>query len=146
MLSVQYALHLIGYVKEWRKNPQCSVSCCLALLLPLTDIQGEIRGVAGTDLLNTQLQSGDFEIKTLQAAVKDSGAIDVTLEECEEGDDAAVGSRQVAKNRNKTCDQGTQTAFLSLLKAADVTPYGPIKKRTLKITLSTVCSRYLINR
>ena len=146
MLSVQYALHLFGYILEWRKNPQCSVSCCLALLLPLTDLQGDIRGVTGTDLLNTQLQSGDFEIETLQAAVKDSGVIDVTIDEREEDDDdtGKDGSRQVDKNRNKTCDQETQTECMSLLKTADVTLHALTKKRTLKITVSTVYTGILL--
>ncbi len=131
MLSAEYALFLYDFLKEWRKNPQWSFSCCLALLLPLNDLQGEIRGIAGTNVLKTQLQTGDFEMVTLQAAFQDSGAIDITLEENEEGDvDDDVGGDTVeAKDDNrqglncssKKIDQGTQTELKSLLTMPDVT-------------------------
>ena len=127
LLSVQYALHLYDYFKEWRKNPHCSFSCCLALLLPLNDLQGEVRGLVGKNVLRTQLQTGNFEMATLRAAVKDSGAFDVTLEECERGDDNAldlqVGKRPVPKISIKKCHQGTQTEFVSFLTGADVSVY-----------------------
>ena len=113
---VQYALQLYDYFKEWRKNPQCSFSCCLALLLPLNDLQGEIRGMVGKNVLGTQLQTGHFEMTTLRGAVKDSGAFDVSLEEGEQGDGHAFGlqdtNRPVVKISNKKCHQGTQTEFL----------------------------------
>ncbi|XP_078368402.1 uncharacterized protein LOC144652251 [Oculina patagonica] len=130
-LVAEYALFLYDFLKEWRKNPQWSFSCCLALLLPLNDLQGEIRGIAGTNVLKTQLQTGDFEMVTLQAAFQDSGAIDITLEENEEGDvDDDVGGDTVeAKDDNrqglncssKKIDQGTQTELKSLLTMPDVT-------------------------
>ncbi len=122
-LSVQYALHLKGYLQEWRKNPHWSFTCCLALFLPLNSLQGDIHGLTETNVLKTQLQSGEFEMVSLQAAVQDSGAIDVTLEEGEQGDNSTMevkdDVRQVAKNRNK-CNQGTQTEVFSLLTVADV--------------------------
>ena len=122
MLSVQYALHLYGYVKEWRKNPQWSFSCCLALLLPLNDLQGGIRDIAGTNLLKNQLESGEFEMVTIQDAVKDSGAIEVTLEEGEGGDDDTVeaqdSNHQVAISTNQKYDQGTQTELFSIFTVA----------------------------
>ena len=118
--SVQYALHLYDYFKEWRKNPHCSFSCCLALLLPLNDLQGEIRGIVGKNVLRTQLQTGNFEMTTLRGAVKDSGAFDVTLEEGEQSNDNSLDLQddncQVAKISNKKCHQGTQTELLLLLK------------------------------
>ena len=124
LFSVQYTLHLYGFFKEWRKNPQWSFACCLALALPLNDLQGDIRGLAGTHVLTSQLQTGDFEMVTLQAAVKDTGAIDITLEEGEEGDEDKIevqdGNRQDAKYNNQNCDQGTQTEFFSILRVADV--------------------------
>ena len=123
LLSVQYALHLYDYFKEWRKNPHCSFSCCLALLLPLNDLQGEVRGLVGKNVLRTQLQTGNFEMATLRAAVKDSGAFDVTLEDGEESDeqglDPQVDNRPVAKISIKRCHQGTQTEFSSILTVAD---------------------------
>ena len=123
MLLVQYALHLYGYVKEWRKNPKWSFSCCLALLLPLNDLQGGIRDLAGTNLLKTQLESGEFQMATTKDAIKDSGAIDVTLEEDEEGEDDTVeaqdNNRQSARNTNRKCDQGTQTELFPIFTVAD---------------------------
>ena len=122
MLSVQYALHLYGYVKEWRKNPQWSFSCCLALLLPLNDLQGGIRDIAGTNLVKNQLESGEFEMVTIQDAVKDSGAIEVTLEEGEGGVDDTVevldSNHQVAISTNQKYDQGTQTELFSIFTVA----------------------------
>ena len=86
-------------------------------------MHGEIQGMAGKNVLNTQLQTGNFEMITLRGAVKDSGAFDVTLEEGEQGDDHALDlqddNRPVAKISNKKCHQETQTEFSSLLTVAD---------------------------
>ena len=135
LLSVQYALHLYGYVKEWRKNPHCSFSCCLALLLPLNDLQGEIRGLVGKNVMSTQLQTGDFEMTTLRGAVKDSGAFDVTLEEDEQVDDYALDlhddNRRVTKISKTKCHQGTQTEFSSLLKVANFPVHESIEDTSL---------------
>ena len=112
-ISVQYAVNLYRYLKDWRKNPQWSFSCCLALLLPLSDLQGEIRGLAGTNILNNQLQNGQVETPTIQAAVKDSGAIDVTLEVVEQTNGNLMeykdGKRQDTENGNTKCDRDSQT-------------------------------------
>ena len=89
-LSVQYGMFLYGYLKEWRKNPQWSISCCLALLLPLNDFQAEMSGFVDTNVIQDQLQTGQTELPTILGAVKDTGAIDVTLEEDEQHDDNAV--------------------------------------------------------
>lgn len=37
-VALQYVLHLYGYFKEWQQNPQWSLSCFLALLLPLSGL------------------------------------------------------------------------------------------------------------
>ena len=114
-------MFLYNFLKEWRKNPHWSFSCCLALLLPLNNLQGEIRGLAGKNVLNSQLQTGQFEMVALPTAIKDSGAIDVTLEENEEDDDH--GSETVndanrrgvkcGSSRRRKCDQETQTELSS---------------------------------
>ena len=80
-------MHLYEYFKEWRKNPRWSLSCCLALLLPLINLPGEINGLAGTNVTNTQLDTGQIELTTVAGAMKDSGAIDVTLDKKEQDDD-----------------------------------------------------------
>ena len=76
-----------------------------------------------TNVMRTQLQTGNFEMTTLRGAVKDSGAFDVTLEEGEQDDDHALdlqdGNRQVAKISNKKCHQGAQTELSSFLTVTD---------------------------
>ena len=83
LLLVNYAAHVHGYVNEWRKNPQWSFSCCLALVLPLIALPGEISSLSKTNVLRTQLDSGQMELGTLTDAVKECGVIDVSLEEDE---------------------------------------------------------------
>ena len=78
---MQYLAYIYHYVKEWRKNPKCSLSCCLALLLPLNQLQGEIRGLAERNILNQQLQTGGMEMPSIVSTLKESGAVDITLEE-----------------------------------------------------------------
>ena len=135
LFSVQYALHLYNYFKEWRKNPHYSFSCCLALFLPLVDLQGEIQGMVEKNVLRTQLQTGNFEMTTLRGAVKDSGAFDVTLEEGKQADDHALDlqddNRPVAKIINKKCHQGTQTEVSLLLTVADFPAHRTIEETHL---------------
>ena len=94
---------LYQYIKEWRKNPQWSFSCCLAFLLPLSDLQGEISGLAETNALNSQLQTGEAEIPTLSGALKDRGAIDVTFEGGEQdvNDERRKTYKMSSRNTNK---------------------------------------------
>ena len=118
LILVQYVQTLYGFFTEWRKNPHWSLSCCLALLLPLDDLQGDIHGMAGTNIVDTQVTSGDFELTTISSAVRDTGAIDVTLEEGEQEDDDAVDLQnnncKGHKHSSIKCHQGTQTEVLSL--------------------------------
>ena len=111
-------MFLYRYIKEWRKNPQWSFSCCLALLLPLNELQGELRGLAGQNILKNQLQTGQIEKPSLISAVKDSGAIDVTLEEGEQGDGNKVEIQdeihQNALYSHPRRHQGTQTEMSSV--------------------------------
>ena len=78
---MQYLAYIYHYVKEWRKDPKWSFSCCLALLLPLNQLQGEIRGLAERNVLNQQLQTGKMEMPSIASTLRDSGAVDITLEE-----------------------------------------------------------------
>ncbi len=111
------------YIKEWRRNPHWSFSCCLALLLPLNDLQGEIRGMVGKNVLKTQLQTGAIGKPSISACAKDSGAMSVTLT-CRKGtlgDDNRTQLMQpnykVAKYSITKCDEGTQTG-ITMLPAA----------------------------
>lgn len=116
LISAQYAMFLYGFLQKWRKKPQCSFSCCLALLLTLNDVQGEISGFAETNVLQNQLQTGQIEMPTILASVKDSGAIEVSLEEDEQADEKKVEIQ--AKNyqgiepSGTRCHQETQTDLL----------------------------------
>ena len=80
-VSVQYLAYIYHFVKEWRKNPKWSLSCCLALLLPLNQLQGEIRRLTGTNILKQQLQTGKIQMPTIANTLRESGVVDVTLED-----------------------------------------------------------------
>ena len=118
--SVQYLIYLYQYFKEWRKNPHWSFSCCLALLLPLNDLQGEIRGMAGKNVLKTQLQTGGVEKPSIVSSAKDSGAMSITLTPGEDtlSDVNKMDSRetkcQVGESKKMKCHQGTQTKTFTL--------------------------------
>ena len=58
---------------------------------------GNISGLAQTNVLATQLDAGHMEMSTFGGAVKDSGALDVTLEEDEQADD---NSAELQKGNN----------------------------------------------
>lgn len=106
---------LCRYLKEWRKNPQCSLSCCLAFLLPLNNLQGEIGGLAKTNAFQSQLQTGEMEMPTVYGAVKASGAIDVTFEADDRDVDLAEGQDLICKveqcDKTNLCHQETQTTL-----------------------------------
>ena len=51
------------------------------MLLPLNDLQGEIRGLVGRNVMRQQLQSGRIGMPSIAGAVKDTGAVDFSLEE-----------------------------------------------------------------
>ena len=78
---VQYVVYIYRYMKEWRKNPQWTLSCCLALFLPLSDLQSEIRGLAGRNILKQQLQTGKINLPSMSGSLKDSRAVNFALEE-----------------------------------------------------------------
>ena len=103
-VSVQYLAYIYHFVKEWRKNPKCSLSCCLALLLPLNQLQGEIRGFTETNILKQQLQTGRIEMPTIGSTLRESAAVDVTLE-----DHSAEREQEDTTTDEKSIEQGVQT-------------------------------------
>ena len=109
LLPVQYAVHLYQYLKEWRKNPHWSFSCCLALILPLSEMQGEITGLVGTN----QNQAGSVEMPSFTSTIKkrrNTGGTDA---------EGGHGGQVKMKERRSICEnteynsqkyhQGTQT-------------------------------------
>ena len=81
LVSVQYLSYIYHYIKEWRKNPEWSLSCCLALLLPLRNLQGEIGGLAGRDIPMQQLQTDRIDIPSNANTGRDNAAVDISLED-----------------------------------------------------------------
>ena len=118
--SVQYVIHLYGYLREWRKNPRYSFSCCLALVLPLVSLPGDISGLVGTNIVNNQLQTRDIEMPTIGAAVQDSGALDVALEEGKQG----VGNRTEAQGDNRGDAQPNNGKKITPINAVNMQERG----------------------
>lgn len=110
-------MFLYRYLNDWRKNPHWSFSCCLGLLQPLNDLQGEIRGLTGGNVLKNQLQTGQIDKPTIFSTVKNSGAFDVTLEDGEQRDSNTVERQhencQDAEHSDTRRHQGTQTELCS---------------------------------
>ena len=102
---MQYLVYIYHYVKEWRKNPEWSLSCCLALLLPLHQLQGETRGLTGSrNIRKQQLQTGGIEIPSIASTLKESGAVDITLE-----DHNAEREQKEKTTDEKSNEQGVDT-------------------------------------
>ncbi len=125
-------MYLHRFFKEWRQNPQWSFSCCLALLLPLTDLQSELREMAGKNVLTHQLQTGHFEIPTVCSTAIDSGATEVTLED--DGDIVKEAHMHVreengrdTKNNGTECDKATQTE-LCMFGRTGIVVHEPVDK------------------
>ena len=99
-------MHLYGYLKEWRKNPQWSFPCCLALVLPLVSLPGDVSGLVETNITNTQLDTGQFEMQTVFRAVQDSGVIDVALDGEEQDDDNPAKDQEKADCKEAKLQNG----------------------------------------
>lgn len=108
---VQYLLHFYQYLNEWCKNPHWSFSCCLAVLLPLSDMQGELAGFVGTNVLNSQLQTGQVEMPAIASLNADG--IDGGTESY--GGSDRMNKRDVNGETKEyddhKCQQGTQTVL-----------------------------------
>ena len=102
---MQYLVIIYNYIKEWRKNPKWSFSCCLALLLPLNELQGEIQGLTGRNILNQQLQTGGIEMPSIGDVLKETGAVDISLLE----DKDSESEQEQEGNNEMTIGQGLLT-------------------------------------
>ena len=80
-------------------------------------------------MLKTQLDTGYMGTTGITDAVKDSGAIDVTLREKEEEDDNPVEAvddwNGYPRNNNKKCSKETQTVLLMSFSNSDAVVDGP---------------------
>ena len=110
-LSVQYAMFIHRFFKEWRKNPRWSFSCCLALLLPLTDLQQEVLGMAGKNVLKQQLKTGNVDMPSLSGALKESGAVSIELtilpEHSEETSGSPSEETEIGRKKQGNTEKGT---------------------------------------
>ena len=103
LFSVQYLSYIYHYIKEWRKNPEWSLSCCLALLLPLRNFEGEIGGLAGGDTPMQQLQTGRIDIPSNANTGRDNAASDIFLEDYD-------AERKEEEEREEEEDEDDDTA------------------------------------
>ena len=113
--AVQYLVCVYNVIKVWRKNPKWSLSCCLAILLPLIDLKGEVSSLAGKDVLNQQLQTGETNKPTISSTFRDTGAVEFDLEEIDESNltearsnttDIGREAEQISKCRGITSNRG----------------------------------------
>ena len=104
-------MFIYRFFKEWRKNPQWSFSCCLALLLPLNDLQQEVLGMTGKNLLKQQLQTGKVDMPSLSGALKESGAVSIELttfpEQLEETSGSPSEETETGRTKDGNADKGT---------------------------------------
>lgn len=133
--SVQYAVFLYRYLKEWLKNPHWSCSCCLSLVLPFFDLQGEIGAMVETNILNNQLGTGsNIERPSILSCEDDSCNVVVGIRKGEQIDNREImapnGSKRYVELNNTKCHQGTQTepfllsvALIAVHKPADKTAH-----------------------
>ena len=103
-------MFIYGFFKEWRRNPRWSFSCCLALLLPLTDLQQEVLGMAGKNVLKQQLKTGNVDMPSLSGALKESGAVSIELTILPEHPEETSGSTsetETGRKKEGNADKGT---------------------------------------
>ena len=68
------------------------------MFLPLISLPGDISGLVETNIINSQLDTGDIEMPTIKAAVEDTGIMDAALEETEEGENISMGAQDDSRN------------------------------------------------
>ena len=105
LFSVQYAVSQYRYLKQWCKKTKWSFSCCLALLLSFSDLQGDIGGLVETSVSKSEINSGDVEVPTILSAVEGSGNVDFKL---------VRRYRKSKKYSKEKCHRGTQTEAVLL--------------------------------
>lgn len=72
-------------------------------------MQGDIHGLAESNVVNEQLETGKMDAPTITGAVQDSGVIDTTLKTGQQGGVIKEEQRQNTQYFKKRCDKGIQT-------------------------------------
>ena len=128
-------MFIYRFFKEWRKNPRWSFSCCLALLLPLNDLQQEVLGMTGKNVLKQQLKTGNVDMPSLSGALKESGAVSIELnifpEHPEETSAPPSEETETGPKKKRNADKGTVSTGDEPEKQAATT------KEEVKQTLQT---------
>ena len=87
----------------------------MAFVNPLLSLPGEISSLTSTNVLDTQLDSGQMGMSTIADAVNESGVIDVTLDENDgEGFEQKDDPPEQIQNIKERNDQSVQTAIRTL--------------------------------
>ena len=89
------------------------------MLLPLNDLQGEIRGLTGRNVLKHQLQTGKVDMPSMSMALKESGAVDFGLDKEEERD--RTKKSENGSDETETLLQGVSRSLQSDYQLADCT-------------------------
>ena len=116
---VQYIVYIYRFIKEWLKSPKWSFSCCLALLLPLNDLQGEVRGFAGRNVFKNQLQTGKVNMPSISTSFQDTGAMNFSLEEDqpltgERNSDQEETPGNKSEKQTQTRESGKESIFTKI--------------------------------
>ena len=74
------------------------------MLLPLNELQGEIQRLTERDILTQQLQTGAIEMSLIGDALKESGAVDISLLEDQDSE-----SEKEEGNNERSIGQGLLT-------------------------------------
>jgi len=67
--------------------------------------------LVGKNAIDNRIQPGEIEMPTLFGAVKDSGAIDISLEEGEHENESGT---EMTKEHDWKCHRGTQTKLSTI--------------------------------
>ena len=78
------------------------------MVLPFTELQGEIRGLAGRNMLKQQLSTGRINMPSMSSSFKDSGVVNFDLAEDETNPMPRTGkSHKKADTRNEKNKENT---------------------------------------
>jgi len=77
--------------------------------LPLNELRGEIRGLTGRNVLKQQLQTGKIDMPSMSRTLKESGAVDINLEDDKGSSSEERDQDKVKANRGKRVEQGVLT-------------------------------------
>lgn len=86
----------------------------------------DVNGMVGTNVIDSQLQTGEMEIPSILGAMKDSGVIGVSIEDGEKDSNGPIATEVLedtcndVQYSNNKFHQGTQTQLSTVFKMTDV--------------------------